>query len=1219
MSENQDTKKTIIQESLQPKRIMPDEKAYQSVLDIAERLQKEDANNIALTGPYGSGKSSILITLKEDFTQYHYLNISLATLKPLKVEGNKTKDEKSSGEDDGNNSKNDKPSSESGGNKNNTETTPSERREELSKFNIDRLIEYSILQQLIYKEKQDDLPNSRFKRIFHLASKRVCEITIAVILAVLATIIVFEPSFLRVEWLCELLGKGWLDIVGDSISILYLLWFAYKALFMIVPVVSSSRLNKLNLKDGEIEIVENTSIFNKHLDEILYFFEMTNYNVVILEDLDRFESTDVFLKLRELNLLLNESKVIERKIFFIYAVRDDMFNDAERVKCFDYITTVIPVINRSNAKDQLKAALMDRGVNEISDEHLQELGFFLYDMRLLKNIANEYVQYRRKLSEGISSEKLLGMIIYKNYFPRDFADLHDCKGIVYQLLGLKEKFVAAKIAILEEEDKRKRELQERHLKERHLKETELRRIYLEAYRERISPTMQNIIVEDNSYSVKDIAANEKIFEKLISDKSVKFTYIDTNNGYYGGRTQQSTKNISFSDIEKIVDSTISYRERLAGIRATFDELDNDTYEDIRKEDIRTQSLSQIMGDIDYDTFPEYKALGVPKMLEYLVSKGYIDENYYDYISYFYGNFIDPHDWDFVLDIKLNKTHPYDYHLNNAESCVKEIHDPEYRNPAILNIDLLNYLAAHVSDKENLKRLCVILRTAIDNKKYNFFAEYYQKGNQQDVVFALLFEHHKNLWPVFEKNDDEKQSLLLSWYKYAEKEHSFDKSKKWLNSNYRFISEHLLDIDEEQWCTLIREGGYEFDELNGSSASILKVVAEKNAYSLTRHNVMTLVSYLLDMNLEAVSYRLIRETENETLITRVEENLGQCMKYVFASPEAEKESEDAILGILLSTQATEDDKINYLQKQQNKINLVQAEQNDIKTLALKCDVVEPNWENVVHYLNEVSEKKADKEIIIFVNKHAEILSAQEVDNLSEDDEKNLLAQFVGTNNLTFEAYNKVAGRFEKWHYKNSIPDIEEQRAMVLNTKGMLYYTEKNTESIIERYSASMVIAYLMKHKREWLKHPEAVAYNTDIAIGLMKSTLTIGEKTALIPCFDEDILNRELADEIILILSKRAIKLDGSFLLKVMALAKRSDERLKVLNYTLEHSSFDDDTITNFIKTLPAPYKYIAEKGKKPEIPNNEESLKLVKNLKEKDYISSYSNTRKGIRVNTKLK
>ena len=40
------------QESLSPQRIEPEEKAYQGVLDIEERLRLEDATNIAITGPY---------------------------------------------------------------------------------------------------------------------------------------------------------------------------------------------------------------------------------------------------------------------------------------------------------------------------------------------------------------------------------------------------------------------------------------------------------------------------------------------------------------------------------------------------------------------------------------------------------------------------------------------------------------------------------------------------------------------------------------------------------------------------------------------------------------------------------------------------------------------------------------------------------------------------------------------------------------------------------------------------------------------------------------------------------------------------------------------------------------------------------------------------------------------------------------------------------------
>lgn len=1187
MNENQtDTKVSITQESLQPQRIEKGTGPYQSVLDIEERLQKKDATNIALTGPYGSGKSSILLTLKEDFPNHHYLNISLATLKPsdaimMKKEGGK-----------------------------NSEDEP-------SKLNLDRLIEYSILQQLIYKEKQEVLPNSRFKRIFHLTNKRVCEITIAIILAVLAIIVVFEPAFLRVEWLCKALGKEWMNIIGDSVSIIYLLWFAYKSISMIVPAVSNSRLNKLNLKDGEIEIVENTSIFNKHLDEILYFFEKTDYDVVMLEDLDRFESIDIFLKLRELNLLLNESKVIERKIFFVYAVRDDMFQDAERVKCFDYITTVIPVINRSNAKNQLKEELQKRGVTEISDHHLQELGFFLYDMRLLKNIANEYVQYRGKLPEGISSEKLLGMIVYKNFYPQDFADLHDCKGSVYKLLNLKEELVAAKIDEIEESNNKKREQQETYKKERHLKEAELRRIYLDEYRDRMIQTMQHIKVGDNSYSIKDVAANEKLFDKLTSSSSVKYTYIDTS--YYNNQTRQTSIDVDFSQIEKSIDPKRSYKERLKALRYTYEELEDIDLVDIHKEDFRSQPLSLLMNEVDYTEFPSYKSLKIPRLIEFLVVKGYIDENYYDYISYFYANFIDAHDWDFVLDLKLNKTHPYDYHINNVEACLNEIPKSVYRKNAILNIDLVDYLSEHQVDRMNKTRLLVILRTAVMGKKYDFLAEYYQKGCQQDVVFPLLYDQQKGLWSAFENKDDEKQSLKLSWFKYAEKEQSCDGSRTWLNDHFAFMTDNLLDIDAELWCTLIKDGEYKFKEVNEVSEDILKVVADVNAYKLSRHNMEVLVGSLLDMRLDSVSYTLVNQTEHEQLIDLVEENLGQCMKEVFASPESEKESVDAILGILLDAQVTDDEKMVYLKKQQNKINLEQAEQKDIKTLALKCDVVEISWGNAVHYLNEVSEKKADATLIAFVDKHADELAMQGIDQLPSDDVRNLLAQFISTDYLSYDSYVKIVGCFERWYYEKGIPSIEERRVRVLNEKGMIHYTAENTESYISRYSSSALIAYLLKHKREWLKTPEDVAYSTETAVGLMRSNLTIVEKTNLIPYFDVAILNEELSDEIIHLLDRQEVTLNKDFLLKVMKLTKMSGEKLRVLNYTLEKNVFDEDVITAFIETLHIPFKFIAEKGKKPEIPNDEESWRLVKVLKERDYISSYSETKKGIRVNTKLK
>ena len=374
-----------------------DKKQYRSVLNLARKLEEKDILNLALTGPYGSGKSSILRSLKNDYPKYNYLSISLATLKsPLDDKKNK--------------------------------------------IDIDTMnnrIEYSILQQLIYKEKQETLYNSRLKRIYHKSTWAQYALSFAIIFYIVALIIVFEPSFLEVDWICNRLSNPVLNKWSDIFALSYI--FVATIIFVqkTVKSLSNSKLNKLNLKNGEIELKENkedTSVFNKHMDEIVYFFEVTNYNVVIIEDLDRFDNTDIFLKLREVNQLLNQSNSVGRKVTFIYAVKDDMFFDEERTKFFDYITTVIPIINSSNSADKLKEELEIKGYSDLNVEVIDSLAFFIDDMRLLKNIVNEYAQYREKLDEKLDQNKLLAMIVYKNYHPKDFADLHKGKGVLYDCL-----------------------------------------------------------------------------------------------------------------------------------------------------------------------------------------------------------------------------------------------------------------------------------------------------------------------------------------------------------------------------------------------------------------------------------------------------------------------------------------------------------------------------------------------------------------------------------------------------------------------------------------------------------------------------------------------------------------------------------------------------------------------------------------------------------------
>lgn len=146
----------------------------------------------------------------------------------------------------------------------------------------------------------------------------------------------FEPNTFMIKSFCEHFAlspesKFCVDCLATSylivlFFILYI-WFIRRARI---------RIGKVKVKEAEVE-VDTHSVFNQYLDEIIFFFASTRYNVVIFEDLDRFsDTTRIFGKLRELNKILNNSQylrtIIKKEITFVYSVRDDLFDATLRVK-----------------------------------------------------------------------------------------------------------------------------------------------------------------------------------------------------------------------------------------------------------------------------------------------------------------------------------------------------------------------------------------------------------------------------------------------------------------------------------------------------------------------------------------------------------------------------------------------------------------------------------------------------------------------------------------------------------------------------------------------------------------------------------------------------------------------------------------------------------------------------------------------------------------------
>ncbi|MDR0940597.1 MAG: hypothetical protein LBM68_00050 [Bacteroidales bacterium] len=436
---------------------------YATALNAAFATQ-EKIRNIALAGAYGSGKSSILRTYEKQCNTHarKFLYISLACFNEKKVE----RSEKPDNEDEGNvvhgmpnkhdiekESEQEKHDTKTASNsckpvdEHTTKAQKDEKAEEL------RQIELSILQQLFYRKSNEDLPHSRFRKIDDLSKRKWYRVVVSILTTLLVIVSLFyllHPTGIakvlddfKEQWVIHTVGLAvvLLTIIVFSIHIHRLIKTGKIRHFRFSPAVKKGGI------EAQLEIdSKNTheSILNKHLDEILYFFEATDYNVVVIEDLDRFERTDIFAKLRELNFLINEYEPIKKKnkeipVVFIYAICDHCFcNKEERTKFFDFIIPVMPVVSAANSDEMLEKVLKEGNYPELIgklEQLKKDLSFYIDDMRTLLNVVNEYnIHGALHTKEGLQPEKLFALILYKNLYPDDYEKLRHDKGVLYNAI-----------------------------------------------------------------------------------------------------------------------------------------------------------------------------------------------------------------------------------------------------------------------------------------------------------------------------------------------------------------------------------------------------------------------------------------------------------------------------------------------------------------------------------------------------------------------------------------------------------------------------------------------------------------------------------------------------------------------------------------------------------------------------------------------------------------
>lgn len=1000
------------------------------IIRLKNAIDKPNVFNIALTGSYGAGKSSILKTFKTHYQEYHYVNVSLASF--VEARQPESNDKSNCKEEDC----------------------------------FEEQLEYSILQQLFYHVKAKNIPESRFGRIERTSYKHRILTVLKVLLFIVSSLFLFCQEMVTKYFLIPTAFLKTSLVFWISISV-FLLGIIVISFHLILCIKKIS-IKNLKLDNATIELEEkkNVSIMNRYLDEIIYLFQEKKYDVVIFEDIDRFENTHIFTKLRELNLILNQSEEVGRRIVFLYALKDDIFANAEeRTKFFDYIVPVIPFVNVSNSGDLFRRKIANLHIPEaeVRSSFITDISAFVNDMRVLTNVVNEFDLYRNLLDKKLNKEKLLAMILYKNLYPTDFSLLHQNKGVVY------ETFIST--GLLKDEiqkDDRKRleeiDLEIHAISEETLRSIEELRAVIVGKFLKLCPGLGwEIYCDDNKTDISSLFSEENIQHILTG----KIYFRDS-------RYRNSFIQPKVDEIKSSLGESYNYSQRKHLIQLIAD----DKIEDLKDErkafmdDISAMEKYTLV-DIAKLGRNIFEHLNITKgqekkyeVLKYLLEKGYIDEKYFFYISIFQEGRLTPSDQEFLLSIKFNAPKEFDYKLQEIPSLIQNLSIVDYDHKGILNKDLLEFCLLHEDEYEYEIKCDAILKQMVVHEQYiDLLYKFVQEGDCVPTFIKRLVHIDKNVWKSLDMDmnhtNKDKDLVISTMFRYAD-----INDIRTVNISYPFntyindnnnYSDLFEDIEQARVQKLLNMLDLNVQSLKDDSngTDTYSYIYENNMYALTLDNIKVIFKHneLPVDNLDSAIYTSIEETELNELQGYVHQELPTFVENLIFAPSNTNESSDSIVSLM-----DEDIQASDIIKLINHNVTLWDDCEDItdkdvvSTLFVK-NKIKMTFENVKHYCSCIGSWNIDDTLVAFMNRNEEN-SIEEFTKLvgnNDEHEIELLASVVQSDdindNIAFSVFNNHC-LIDIWC--NDLSQLNETRVRYVVDKGIISISPSTYQDIITEH-------------------------------------------------------------------------------------------------------------------------------------------------------------------------
>lgn len=1031
--------------ALTPEVLNENKKIYTEALDYA--FGNSDIKNIAITGIYGAGKSTVWNTYVHQKGLSNLITVSLGKYKNNISDDDSLKEvtmtKLATSETDGAKDK--------------------LRNENQRTVNIDddNRVERQLINQILSQIESKKIPLSKYGFKSNKSIPNICLQSLA-FLSIICSILLWITRDTFLPFVNELHKNfGGTSLILLCSLLLFVPLFYYLYIFY---RGNKFRISKITFKGAEANVNDDKSdesVLDRDIKELVYLLRSSGTKIVVFEDLDRYNSTSIYTKLRELNFLLNHYVMIsgdKKPVRFIYMLKDSLFFSKNRTKFFDFILPIVPIVDSKTSENEL-IELFKAVENAPDRSVLADISLYVDDMRLLKNIVNEYIVYSKVIPLGqidLDSNKLFALITLKNIFPNEFDLLQEDKGFirtVFDKLESNKREVALNL---------KKELEKINENVKFINS----RIENDKFEAMALIISADVRPYNNQYKTMPQFLKEW---SQTPDNSVTIQYPSGRQSYtYNNFVDRYvlTDDKKKALIEKFPEDFSSEINKLNLDREKIKKQIKDIEIYSYKELISIMTAEQKDELFSIDGFDIVESHYFP-LIRVLILDGLLDETYWYYKGNFNvdrSNILKRNDTIYVKGLKEGKELDIFLDVETPEQIINRLKLTDFSRDNILNKKVLKTCI----EKNNVKCVIAIGDSVDVNDKY------------EDLV-KILDEFDLELVRTYSNiliND--KSDRLVSTLEYCEDE-SVETFKNILISvvtNTTITLDDLVVFKEyieqnENIISLITEGqfdvfidnirsaGIKFEDASKANCDKARLVAVEQiqAYKLNVGNLIFITEAILEktINYGSLLNEIYKSLQLSSSKEYIEDNFSSIVSDYIDENKSEKNyaNNEEILFKILNSDISDEHKFEYVEKNETVISKLDDLQNDsVTTKILDCllrkNKVKFCSDNIAAYCNMVEEYSND--FIEYIDNNLDETNYEDIlrNNVS------ICNTFINSPLVSDKIFAFVINYADE-PISDINPKLPQDRANILVHRRLIDVTEKNIEVLRNNsYYAELIL-------------------------------------------------------------------------------------------------------------------------------------------------------------------